>query len=203
MPREKPPNEQEISPARHARNEAQLMLGQIHGLVSAAALEARDWLRQDPAASVSQVGMTNEDIGQAAEEIHANFGEVHAALNTGACDEQLLKVGMAGSQGRLKKKGLLAAIDKYFRAKKSAVSDRLVSIQDGLRWSATIIGSLGSAISKELERFPGAAAAAEGIREFLEVLDHAADAAEKKSPPTSPVSTYTQSTAQTQVDPKG
>lgn len=184
MPNERRQNEVEVPSPRQARDETQLILGQIHGLVWLAAQEANLWPKSEPGSESNEPELTADDVRQAAMEVHPHFGTVHAALNTGLYDEHLVKAGLSGRQGYAKKKGLLSAISRYFNTSRNAIRDSLVRLRAGLGWSATIVGSLTTALGKEIERVPGAALAGEAIREFLEVLSRAAEASEKALPTT-------------------
>ena len=147
------------------------------------------WLKPEAGSQSSEPGLTADDLQRAAEEVDSHFGTVHAALNTGWYDEQLVKVGLTGAPGNAKKKGLLAAIGRYFKSSKEAVRDSLARLRGGLAWGATIVGSITTALREELGRVPGAASAGETIREFLEVLSKAAEASKKALPATGPKST--------------
>src|SRR5262245_48689634 len=101
MPNNQSPNQLEVSPSRQARDEVQLVLGQIHGVVTLAVHEVDTWLER-PETTGKEPELTADDIRRAATEVHAHFGTVQAALNTGAYDEELPKVGLAGAQGQAK-----------------------------------------------------------------------------------------------------
>jgi hypothetical protein len=178
MPSPESPNLSRAPLPREARDEAQLMLGQIHGLVWLAVEEADTWLPPDYGENV-EPELTANDIRAAALDVHPNFGIVHAAINSGAFDESLRRVGLAGAQGRAKKKGVLSALSRYFRIRRESVRSNLASLRDSLGWSATLLGSIKTALHAEIERVPGAAAAAEAIGEFVDLLSRAAEQAER------------------------
>lgn len=174
-----PHEESERPNPRIARDEAQLMLGQIHGIVWFAVFNADKWLKpppttQDGDSDFADPELTAEDIRRAAIAMHGDFGKVQAALNTGKHDEELWNVALAGPQGYAKKRGVAAALRHLFRAEKP-IQDYLVRLKGALRWSRTIIGSITAALKKEIEHVPGAAAAAEAIGEFLEILQNTAE----------------------------
>jgi hypothetical protein len=55
-----------------------------------------------------------------------------------------------------------------------------------LRWSGTLLGSITTALNKEIDKVPGAAAAGEAIKEFVELLLNAAEPPEvEQNPPPS------------------
>jgi hypothetical protein len=58
----------------------------------------------------------------------------------------------------------------------------LVRMQSALGWSGTILGSVSTAFEEELKNIPGAAAAAEAVKEFIELLQHAAESTGDNSP---------------------
>jgi hypothetical protein len=174
MPNDAPHSEPESLTPRYARFEAQLMLGQIHGLVWLAAKEADIWLPLEDETERTEPGLTAEDIRRAAAEVDGHFGTVHAALNTGAYDEELVKVGFTGAQGQAKKKGFLRAIKGFF-ARGAKLRNYVERLRGALRWSATLNGSISAALKKEIERVPGAGLAAEAIKEFIEVLLNATE----------------------------
>lgn len=163
---------------RRARDEVQLTLGQIHGVVWLAIDEADRWLPQRETMDSGEPDLTADDLRRAGAEVHEHFGRVHAALNTGAYDEALVDVGLAGSQGQAKRKGLLAAIARFFGSNPQN-RNYLARLRGSLKWSSTLIGSITTALKKEVERIPGAAAAAEAIKEILEVLLNATEPSEE------------------------
>ena len=160
--------------SRMARDEAQLILGQIHGVVWLAVSDAHHWLKQEENTEGGEPGLTPEDLQRAAVEVHPHFGTVHAALNTGKCDKGLLGVGMTGAQGQAKRKGFWPALSRFVRSTRQSIQDYVTRLRSGLRWSETLIGSIGAAV----QEVPGAAAAAEAIKEFLEVLLNATELSE-------------------------
>ena len=183
MPNDESLSESELLMPRSARDEAQLILGQIHGVVWMAAEEADIWLPGQTATDNTEPELTADDIRQAAAEVHGHFGMVHAALNTGKYDEELARVGFTGAQGQAKRKGFLPAIGRFFAGGARALN-YVARLRGGLRWSATLIGSISAALKTEIERVPGAASAAEAIKEFVEVLLNATESRQtQESPP--------------------
>jgi hypothetical protein len=82
MPANQPPNVRIEPQPVNPRDEAQLMLGQIHGAVWVAVRDVDSWLEmQSPTQDGS--ALTAEDVRNAGVEIHPKFGLAHAALNTG------------------------------------------------------------------------------------------------------------------------
>lgn len=185
MPNNESLSEYERLAPRRARDEAQLLLGQIHGVVWLAVNDVDWWLRQGESMEGGEPELTADDVRRAAAEVHSHFAVVHAALNTGRFDEELLKVGMTGAQGQAKRKGFLPAIRRFFASKVQAIHNYIPQLRSSLRWSNTLIGSIAAALKKEIERVPGAGAAAEGIREFIELLLNATEpvAASEEIPP--------------------
>ena len=108
-------------------------------------------------------------------EVHSHFGTVQAALNTGEYDQELERVGITGAQGHAKKKGLLAAIGRLVVSGTRRSRNYVARLRSSLRWSGTLIGSISAAMKKEVELVPGAAAAGEAIKEFIEVLLNATE----------------------------
>ena len=180
MPQNKVQTESSSPSPRDARDAAQRMLGQIHGLVWLAAEEANDWYLPEQNDS-DEFELTVDDLRQAVADTHSQFGVVQAAANAGVYDQQFLKVGLAGAQGQAKSKGLWSALRKYFSVGKNTVAGTLPALTDSLKWSKTIIGSITAALSEEVKRIPGAASAAEGIGELLDVLLNAAETSEKRA----------------------
>jgi hypothetical protein len=178
------PNDDANSPTTptpwEARENAHVMLGQVHGLIYLAVEEADSFFYKGTTDVVGSPVLIADDIRKAAAEIHPKFGVVHAALNTGKCDEDLVHAGMGGAQGNLKKKGLASAITEWLKTTTNNVAERLGRLRGALGWSSTILGSLTAALAKELENLPGGASASEAIKEFLEALEKLAEAAEKR-----------------------
>jgi hypothetical protein len=173
------PNETLESPnPRRARDEVQLMLGQIHGVVWLAVNDAEKWIEFESGEEVGEPPLTAGDLHRAALEVHPHFGVVQAALNTGAYDEDLVKAGLTGEQGQAKKKGFWRAAGQTLARPFRNVRDYAARFRKSLKWSGTIVGSVGSALKKEIEKVPGAAAAAEAIKEFIEVLLNVSESAE-------------------------
>ena len=171
MPNNESLSESERLAPRRARDEAQLLLGQIHGVVWLVVNDVDKWLPKGETTEGGEPELTADDVRRAAAEVHSHFGVVHAALNSGRFDEELVKVGMTGAQGQAKRKGFLPAIRRFFTTKGQAISQ----LRSSLRWSNTLIGCIAAALKKEIERVPGAGAAAEGIKEFIELLLNATE----------------------------
>jgi hypothetical protein len=87
-----------------------------------------------------------------------------------------VRVGITGAQGEAKRKGFWAALGRFF-AKGKAIRNYVARLRPSLRWSGTLVGSIIAALKKETERVPGAAAAGEAIKEFIEVLLNATEPA--------------------------
>jgi hypothetical protein len=151
----------------------QLALGQIHGVLHRAVLDAKVWLSQMPENVVNEA-LAPDDLVAAYVEACKQVGTIQAALNTGTYDESLASVGYSGGQLRIKLKGLWHAVRRYAGAATSNIKSYLARMQDALGWSGTIVGSVSKALEKEITHIPGASAAAEGLKEFIEVLQHAA-----------------------------
>ena len=175
MPNNESLSESEGLTPRRARDEAQLLLGQIHGVVWLAVNDVDIWLPKGETTEGGEPELTADDVRRAAAEVHSHFGVVHAALNSGRFDEELVKVGMTGAQGQAKRKGFLPAIRRFFTTKGQAIHNYVSQLRSSLRWSNTLIGSIAAALKKEIERVPGAGAAAEGIKEFIELLLNATE----------------------------
>jgi hypothetical protein len=175
MPNNELPTESEELTPRRARDEAQLILGQIHGVISLAVNEVDRWLEKRDTEETGEPELTADDIRRGGAEVHAHFGTVHAALNTGEYDEDLVRVGLTGAQGQMKRKGLLPAIARFCGTKAKEIRNYIARLRGSLRWSATLIGSITAALKKEIDRVPGAAAAGEAIKEFIEVLLNATE----------------------------
>jgi hypothetical protein len=180
MPNNESLIESERPTPRRARDEAQLVLGQIHGIVWLAVNEVDQWFEKREATEGSEPELTADDVRRAGAEVHGHFGTVHAALNTGEYDKELVKVGLMGAQGQAKRKGLLPAIARLFGGRAKAIHNYVARLRGSLRWSETLIGSITAALKKEIERVPGAASAGEAIKEFIEVLLNATEPAESR-----------------------
>jgi hypothetical protein len=181
MPNNDPTNESEFQKARLARDEAQLMLAQMHGVVWLAINDVDAWLPKPPATEDSEPELVAEDVRSAGAEIHGHFGAVHAALNTGEYDHALVKVGITGAQGRAKRKGLLPAITRLFRERSNLLKTPrayAARLRACLRWAEPMIGSIAAALEDEIKKFHGASFAAEGIKEFMALLSNAAESLE-------------------------
>lgn len=179
MPNEEAPGPSEGPTPRKARDEVQLTLGQIHGIVWLAIRDAAIWLPQREPTDGDEAELTAEDLRRAGAEAHEHFGRVHAALNTGKYDERLVDVGLSGAQGKAKRKGFLQSLGRFIASRPQAVRSYLSRLRGSLRWSSTLIGSITTALKEEVERVPGAAAAAEAIKELVEVLLNATEPPEE------------------------
>ena len=124
-----------------AREEAQRILGQIHGVMWLATEQVARLLVTDSQTQNNQATLTAADLRQAALEVHANIGRLHAALNSGTCDDNLVEAGFAGAQGNAKRKGFWSAVRAYFEGATDATSEYIGRLQNSLRWSSTLIGS--------------------------------------------------------------
>jgi len=186
MPRSESLSESEHWSARRARDEAQLILSQIHGVVWLAVKDVDLWLETRETKEGSEPELTADDIRRAAAEVHAHFGTVHAALNTGKFDAELVRVGITGAQGEAKRKGFLPAVARLFGRGAQAIHNYAASLRPSLRWSGTLIGSISAALKKEVELIPGAASAGEAIKEFIEVMLNATEPAEVPEVPRPP-----------------
>lgn len=182
MPDNHIPNEVLSETPQEAREEAQLLLANIHGLLWLAIQDAGQWYRQSTTDSEQ---LTLNDLQRAVEAGHARFGAVQAALSTGAYDERIRQVGIGGPEGRAKKRGFMSAFVKYPKAGTSDkgtidIGEKLDVLKESLKWGKTIVGSITSAVREEIQKVPGASFLAEGIGELLEVLQGAAETAEKR-----------------------
>jgi hypothetical protein len=162
MPQEEPP--------RSGREDVQLVLGQIHGVIHVAVTNVDAWLPSDDGK-----GVAAEDIQEAYAEIAERFGLVQAALSTGEYDAALEKVGLANAQMKPKKKGLWGEIAGFFDKTGKRASHFVERMRGALGWGNTILGSIVNGLKKDIEHIPGAGAAAESIREFVEVLLNASE----------------------------
>lgn len=158
----------------------QLALGQVHGVLHRVVLDADFWL---PSPGEAESGsLTVDDLLAAYLEACRQLGTVQAALNTGAHDRPLASRGFSGAQLKAKLRGFWQAVKRYAAATKNSVSAYVARMQSALAWSGTIVGSVSTAFEKELENIPGAAAAAEAVKEFIELLQHAAVSSGDNSP---------------------
>jgi hypothetical protein len=183
MPNNESRSESERLIARRARDNAQLILGQIHGVVYLAINDVDSWLEQRETTESDEPELTAVDIRKAGAEMHAHFGTLHAALNTGKYDEELVRVGFSGDQVEVKRKGFLPAVGRFFVSKAQALQNNVTRLRGSLKWSNTLIGSITAALRKEIDRVPGAAAAGEAIKEIIEVLLNATEPSPSVSEP--------------------
>ena len=172
-----PPSESWIPSDRYY---VQLALGQVHGVLHRVVLDADFWL--PPPGDSGSESLTANDLRAAYLEACRQLGTVQAALNTGAHDRPLADRGFSGAQLKAKLKGFWQAVKRYTTASRNSVSAYIGRMQSALGWCGTIVGSVSTAFEEELKNIPGAAAAAEAVREFIEVLQHAAESSEDKSP---------------------
>jgi hypothetical protein len=175
MPANEPRSESERLIARRARDNAQLILGQIHGVVYLAINDVDIWLEKRETTESDEPELTADDIRKAGAEMHAHFGAIHAALNTGSYDEELVRVGFSGDQVEVKRKGFLPAVGRFVVSRAQAIQNYVTRLRGSLKWSNTLIGSITAALRKEIDRVPGAAAAGEAIKEIIEVLLNATE----------------------------
>jgi hypothetical protein len=158
----------------------QLALGQVHGVLHRVVLDGGLWL--PPPGEAGSESLTVDDLVAAYLEACSQLGTVQAALNTGAHDRPLASRGFSGAQLKAKLKGFWQAVKRYATASKNNMSAYLVRMQSALGWSGTILGSVSAAFEEELKNTPGAAAAAEAVKEFIELLQHAAESSGDNSP---------------------
>jgi hypothetical protein len=191
VPNNELPNESEFQKARLARDEAQLMLAQMHGVVWLATNDVDLWFPRRPTTEDSEPELVADDIRSAGAEVHGHFGAVHAALNTGEYDHALVKVGITGAQGLAKRKGLFPAISRLFRERSNLLKNPrayAARLRACLRWAEPLIGSISAALEDEIKKFHGASFAAEGIKEFMALLSNATESLENgeefPAPPT-------------------
>lgn len=158
----------------------QLALGQVHGVLHRVVLDADFWL--PPPGEAGSGSLTVDDLLAAYLEACRQLGTVQAALNTGAHDLPLANRGFSGAQLKAKLKGFWQAVKHYARATTNNVSAYVERMQSALGWCGTIVGSVSTAFEEELKSIPGAAAAAEAVKEFIELLQHAAGSSGDNSP---------------------
>jgi hypothetical protein len=177
-----------------AREEAHKILGQIHGVMWLATKDLTYWLQQ----TEEQAGprLTADDLESATRDVHEHFGTMQAALNTGQFDERLVRAGFAGAQGNAKRKGFWLSIKEFFSGSYEAAAGYLSRYRNVLDWSSSLLGSLGAAFEEEIKKVPGAAAAAEATKEFIELLQNAGESNQPKA------STNYQGRGRKTTDPK-
>lgn len=181
MPNNHIPEEVVTATPQEAREEAQLLLANIHGLMWLTIQGAEEWnLPSTKDAKDNEPQLTLDDLQRAVEAGHERFGAVQAALSTGQCDDQIRRVGIGGPEGRAKKNGFMSALGRYLKAWTGPAVEKLAALKECLKWGKIVVGSIASAIPKEIEKVHGASFAAEGIGELLDVLQGAAETAEKR-----------------------
>jgi hypothetical protein len=178
MPDSNTPNEVLGATPQEAREEAQLLLANIHGLMWLAIQDAGNWYGPTTAPTESQLKV--DDLRRAVEAGHARFGAVQAAISTGEYDKKIQLVGIGGPEGQAKKKGFMSAFTRYLKAGANVAGEKLAALKESLKWSKTIVGSINSAVRDEIQKVHGASFLAEGIGELLEVLQGAAETVEKR-----------------------
>jgi|SRR5215469_6379172 len=173
-----------------ARAIAQRNLGMIHGVMSDVVSDVLPSLPTTPSTNYP-VAILADDLNQAAMEVYVHVGTLQAALNTGQLDEGL-DASFGGAQGEVKEKSLLKGIVDYLASKAKSVRDYMSSRKEVLSLCSTLVGSIASAIPREFSNVPGASAAAEAIKEFVELLRNVKEfprnpnqesGTESKSPP--------------------
>ena len=170
MPDTKPPQPEPWIPSD--RYYVQLALGQVHGVLHRAVLDADVWLPSPKAASGS---LTGDDLQAAYLEACFQLGTVQAALNTGAHDQPLASRGFSGAQLKAKLKGFWRAVKSYAAVSTNSMTEYIGRMHSALGWCGTIVGSVSTAFEEELKKIPGAAAAAEAVKEFIEMLEHSGE----------------------------
>jgi len=169
-------DERERADPLRARHDAQLVLAQVHGLVHLAVADVDSWL-EAPQTEVDEVMVTPDDVRRAYTDVARHFGTVQAALNTGEYDDALRSGGLDGPEMTAKKKGFWGALRDFLRIGVEGRQRYLARLAPAVRWSSMLVGSIGAALGGEVKRIPGAAAAAEGVKEFLELISNLADQA--------------------------
>src|ERR1700751_1026296 len=119
-----------------ARDEAQLILGQIHGVLWIAVKEVDQWLERSGTED-RLLELTADDIRAGGAEVHRHFGTIHASLNTGVHDEDLAGVGLSGAQAQVKRKGFRGAIARLWTGPNRGIN--LPRLRRCLRWSGTLM----------------------------------------------------------------
>ncbi len=112
------------------------------------------------------------------------MGTVQAALNTGRCDHSLASRGFSGAQLKAKLKGFWGSIASYASATKETLAGYVGAMRSTLAWCETIVGSVTTALDEQIKSIPGGAAACEALREFIQLLQNAAESSgERKGQP--------------------
>jgi hypothetical protein len=168
------PRTESVQIVPEARRNAQLALGQIHGVLHRVViLDGEFWMPLRPNASRGE--LTPDDIKAAYVEVTHRIGHINAALNTGEYHETLEAVGFAGAQGDPKLKGWWGTLRAFGERTWKATRDYLARLKPTLGWAGMIVGSLSTALKKEIDKVPGAGAAAEAVKEFIELLGNTAE----------------------------
>lgn len=162
--------EHERDDPRQARHDVQLVFGQVHGVLHVAVSEIDEWSGSSLARDSGGTALSSADVRRAYSDVSSHFGVVQAALNTGLYDDVLTKAGLGGAEMNAKKRGLWDAIDRLVGRTAREARDYLGRMRNALQWSSTLIGSAGTALTTEITRAPGAAMAAEGIKEVIDLL---------------------------------
>jgi hypothetical protein len=162
------------------RSLVQAMLAQLHGVLAYCGMHVDQWiwasLDDDPDDDLDM----KDKVVRALAEIDAQFGVINAALNTGLLDERLVNAGFGGAQGVMKRDGFLARIRKWMSL---GLSDRrwIAGLRGCCRWGETFVGSVGTAVSDEVAKLPGASAAVEVVKEILQVIGHLTEPGDRGS----------------------
>jgi hypothetical protein len=148
-----------IDPLLEGRYDAQLVLGQLHGVVSTVVETAPSWMLSD------QV----EVLREASAELGGSFGATQARLNTGEYDHKLPGAGLTGAQAVPKKRGFRRALSGWVKARKQEATELVRALKPVLRWGRTYVSSLATVV-------PGA----EAVGEFLEVVQNSIEDREEE-----------------------
>jgi hypothetical protein len=148
-------------PPETARHDAQLILGQLHGVLHTAVEHASRW---SPEERIELVRAAYLDLGR-------SLGIAQASLNSGDYDEKLAPSGLAGPQAGPKKHAVFASVDGFYRAVKAKARDLVGPLKSVLRWGRTYVGSLSFV--------PGV----EAVGEFIEVIQNSIEDADGSEAP--------------------
>ena len=146
---------------RQARYDAQLVLGQYHGVMHAAVSEAPGWI---PADQLQPLRAAYADVA-------STFGAAQAALNSGAYDAKLAAAGLSGPQVEPKKGGFHQALARWRQGTKQSVAQMIRKLKPVLRWGRPFVGSLATVV-------PGV----EAIGEFADLLQNSIEDWEEADP---------------------